>query len=70
MEDGGVGLEEGWYGHPNCITCGIPVDPSDKYEFLELSKIKYMYRKLFGGRYYELRCQSCVRDKKISSVLK
>ena len=69
MEEGEGEYYLGSIGYVNCHTCGTPVRNDEKFEFLEISKIKRLYRNLFGGRYYELRCQSCVRDMKIKKVL-
>ena len=57
-------------GYVNCHICHKPVNETENYEFLTPSKFKLFYTKIFGGRIYELRCQSCVRDMKIKQILK
>jgi len=54
-----------------CERCGCDIDISkDNYQWESLKGLKLFYRRLLGGNYGQFFCQSCLRDEKISKILK
>lgn len=54
-----------------CERCGHDINVSkDTYHWEPLKGLKLFYRRLLGGPYGHFYCQSCLRDKKISKILK
>jgi hypothetical protein len=54
-----------------CERCECDIDVSkDKYLWKPLKGLKLFLAKIIGGTYGQFSCQSCLRDKKISKILK
>ena len=54
-----------------CKRCGLDINIStDKYHYEPIKGIKLLIRRTFGGEYGEFTCNGCLREKKLSIILK
>lgn len=62
-------------GYVLCHHCGNPVSEEEKYIISEKSKFKLLIRGIIGGTdliipYWDLKCESCVRNDRINKIIK